>query len=227
MIFKRQILNEKFGDIPNWLSNRLNAVKPMSKTGNINSKFADTEYGKENVPEYQYKWSKTNPDIHSLYDQLVKAGYDLANMKAEERPVPTRPSEIKKIEEKGMLPVWLLRDENNKTQIYIPGINDTEEALFKKSYNNHRLFSDLSFKELVAAAIKFAVLELPMKDPTIQQQRYEWDEESTGLSGKQRNPNFAGVETSDGSIIFDKSGYNVAPNRKRLKAGAEELRKQL
>ena len=105
MIFKRQILNEKFGDIPNWLSNRLNAVKPMSKTGNINSKFADTEYGKENVPEYQYKWSKTNPGIHSLYDQLVNAGYDLANMKAEERPVPTRPSEIKKIEEKGMLPV--------------------------------------------------------------------------------------------------------------------------
>ena len=228
MIFKRVILNEKFGDVPSWLSNRLNAVKSMSKTGDINPKFANTEYGDEIKPEYTPKWSKENPGIYSLYDQLVNAGYDLANMRAEERPVPTKQSDLKNIEDKGLFPVWLLKDKDtNRTQIYIPGINDTEKTLYKDVIKNYRFLSRLPFKDLVNDSVRFAVLDIPMKDSEQQELRREWSEESTGLSGKQRNPQFAGVSTSDGSMIFDKSGYNVAPNRERLKKGAEELRKEL
>ncbi len=228
MIFKRVILNEKFGEVPSWLSNRLNAVKPMSKTGDINPKFANTEYGDEIKPEYTPKWSKENPGIYSLYDQLINAGYDLANMKAEERPIPSKQSDLKDIEDKGLLPVWLLRDDStNKTQIYIPGINDTEKTLYKDVIKNYRFLSRLPFKDLANDSVRFAVLDIPMKDPDQQAKRREWGDESTGISGKQRNPEFAGVSTSDGSMVFDKSGYNVAPNRERLKSRADELRNGL
>lgn len=220
-------LNEKYGDIPQWLKNRLNAVKPMAKTGDINPKFANTEYGNEIKPEYTPKWSKENPGIYSLYDQLINAGYDLANMRAEERPIPTKQSDLKDIENRGLFPVWLLKGKDtNKTQIYIQGINDTEKTLYKNVIKNYRFLSRLPFKDLVNDSIRFAVLDIPMKDQELQAQRQEWGDEATGWSGKQRNPEYAGISTTNKSIDFDKSGYNVAPNRERLKQGAEELRKQ-
>ena len=214
-------LNEKYGDIPQWLKNRLNAVKPMAKTGNINPKYNDSG---ESTPTYQKKWSKDNPDIKSLYDLLIKNGYDLANMSAEEQPVPTSKQQIKKIVDSGKFPTFLLQDPVTKnTQVYIVGVNDYELAICKKEPCR---LDWLTINDFDKYAIKFAVLDLPSKDIDVLLQRQNWGDEATGWSGKQRNPEYAGISTTDKSIDFDKSGYNIAPNRERLKQGAEELRKQ-
>ena len=214
-------LNEKYGDIPQWLKNRLNAVKPMSKTGNINPKYNNSG---ESTPIYQKKWSKDNPDIKSLYDLLIKNGYDLANMSAEEQPIPTSKRQLKKIVDSGKFPTFLLQDPITKnTQVYIVGVNDYELAICKKEPCR---LDWLSMNDFDKYAIKFAILDLPSKDIDVLLQRQEWGDEATGWSGKQRNPEYAGISTTNKSIDFDKSGYNVAPNRERLKQGAEELRKQ-
>ncbi len=214
-------LNEKYGDIPQWLKNRLNAVKPMAKTGNINPKYNNSG---ESTPIYQKKWSKDNPDIKSLYDLLIKNGYDLANMSAEEQPIPTSKRQLKKIVDSGKFPTFLLQDPITKnTQVYIVGVNDYELAICKKEPCR---LDWLSMNDFDKYAIKFAILDLPSKDIDVLLQRQEWGDEATGWSGKQRNPEYAGISTTNKSIDFDKSGYNVAPNRERLKQGAEELRKQ-
>lgn len=224
MKLNRRILNEKFGAIPSWLTNRLNAIKPMGKTGAINPKFASSSFGDEATPEYQKKYQKEHPGISSLYDQLDVRGFDLANMSAQEQEAPKSKKEITKILDNGKLPVWLLKDDStNRTQVYIKSINDGELAVWRS--DNCKL-DWVAAKELKEHAIRFAILDAPLQDSTQRQERAAWGDEAAGFSGKQRRPDLAGVNTTNGDMDFDKSGYNVAPNRKRLKKGADELRQK-
>ena len=63
MKLHERYLTEKFGDIPSWLTNRLNFVKPLKRTGASNTKFTNSTYGNEAEPVYQKKYQKDHPEV--------------------------------------------------------------------------------------------------------------------------------------------------------------------
>ena len=148
----------------------------------------------------------------------------MAKMSALEQEPPTSKQAIKKIEDTGKLPVWLLKDDaTNKTQVYIKGINDGELAIWR---NDNCKLEWVAAKELAEHAVKFAVLDAPILDYAQKHERAVWSDEAKGFKGTQRNPAYAGVKTSNGPLDFDKSGYNTWPAKERLRKGAEELRQK-
>lgn len=224
-------LEEKFSDMPDWLSKRILTTKYnyYDGQGRMYNKsrglgVADHEKADAKNPNFGPRTSYINPkgdekySDKSLYAQLLEHGINLDKVKIIEGEKPTKRTDPRLQEPN--IPIFLFK--NN--QVYIKGMNENEEYVGDRSY---KPFKYLPMKTLLSdEVVAFAYID-GNDDENFQanvtrDSRRKLKGELDQIPNYERNKSRAGY--SSWSQKWDKSGYRVIPSAEKYKAKLNELK---
>lgn len=176
-LFENKTLNEKFSDsMPKWLQDRLlffkyvNERRRSSAKGDaFKQKYTDRGFNLDDQHDptqeiykrgsygrgrWQSGYGARGPKTN-FYDVLRAQGLDLDSAEFIEGPVPTSNRDPRLKEPN--IPIYLLKDpDSNKTQVYMPGVNDNEKFAFN---DEDKTFKYIRPKELLDYCVGFCYID--------------------------------------------------------------------
>lgn len=222
-LFNEEILTEKFSDsMPQWLKDRLiytsrNYRRADGKNINNLNKRSYKNLDKTNQVTDTYG---DRSDKTRLFNEFLKKGYDLDSVNVIEGPIPEKRSDPRLKEPN--IPIFLLQDDDGKTQVYAKGINEEELGYFD---NKYRAFKYTPMKDLLAHCIGFAYIDSSdTSNQNVGEKRADrtafrnWNNSDSTKSNIRRfrsdELNAAGsVEVGYKYYGVDKSGYIINPDK--------------
>lgn len=221
-------LNEKFGDMPDWLSKRIltgkynkydgqgkrsHGIHKADRLGNPDIEGKNPEFGSR--PSYIN--ARDSSGDQSLFGQMLAHGINLDSVKVIECDKPEKRTDDKL--KAPNIPIFLL----SNNQVYVKGINDNEEYRGDNRTYRGLAFKNVSMKALLDEVVKFAYIDGTDDDnfrvDEVRGARYKMKQDMEGIPKREREK--AGKQ---GWINWDKSGYMQIPSAERYKNKLAELK---
>ena len=221
-------LNEKFGDMPDWLSKRILTGKYNRYDGqgqrnygiHKTDQYGNPDMGAKN-PEFgnrpSYINARDSSGDQSLFGQMLAHGINLDSVKVIECDKPEKRTDDKL--KAPNIPIFLL----SNNQVYVKGINDNEIYRGDNPTYAGLAFKNVSMKVILDEVVKFAYIDGTDDDNfrvnEVRGARDKMKQDMKGIPERKREK--AGTQ---GWENYDKSGYKQIPSAKRYKNKLVELK---